>query len=575
MAEYSVISEIVAAHRIVANVSRGRFVPWLGAGASCEAGIPPAQRLAQEIEDGLISLHVQENQGKAPLTDDERAALLKRLCPCTDRDHRYSETMKRGYPGLRERVEFFRNLTQGAQPSFVHYATAQLVRDGFLAKTCITTNFDKLIEHAFVEVGGIDCQAIRIESDTPFYKRDDGKAYCLKIHGDCDTHSLCNTPEETVQVKDAMKTAVRAALRDRGAVVIGLSGSEKSVHTFFDELTSDTSQRDSMLAFGLLWGVYVGEDVPAGAEPEQLVRAALEAGVVSKEIVNLMIRMKSAPNTFAFFPMRGSGSFFKTVIQASGNEYVKRSSLPYLDHELRIRETFRQQNIGHEVIERHLQKLESIRQRLKAPNDRLSAPPQHLQTRRVADTELEICLSAGAITSDQLLLGFRRSDRGPSAVISPEDTCLSVGGGAALALAQAAGPRQIIYDLSKLAPVSLGDVVVTTAGRLPAEYILHAASTQLSEKKDGLTTTHETIKAAYRDALDKARVLRIHTLFTPLLGTGSGGRSIEDSLTALLEAVRSVGPEHLNLKLIIVDFERKIALQEFDQLYNRVLAPNA
>jgi O-acetyl-ADP-ribose deacetylase (regulator of RNase III) len=59
------------------------------------------------------------------------------------------------------------------------------------------------------------------------------------------------------------------------------------------------------------------------------------------------------------------------------------------------------------------------------------------------------------------------------ALVSSDDYLLSMGGGVSAAIRQAGGAR-IAGDASKMVPARAGDVVVSTAGDLPAKYVLHA-----------------------------------------------------------------------------------------------------
>jgi O-acetyl-ADP-ribose deacetylase (regulator of RNase III) len=59
------------------------------------------------------------------------------------------------------------------------------------------------------------------------------------------------------------------------------------------------------------------------------------------------------------------------------------------------------------------------------------------------------------------------------AVVSSDDYLLSMGGGVSAAIRRAGGAR-IAADASKMVPARAGDIVVSTAGDLPAKYVLHA-----------------------------------------------------------------------------------------------------
>ena len=171
MSDFRVYSEVEAAHRIAHQPGNAKkFVPWLGAGASREAGIPLANEIIERIAE--TRLRIAEAEGTSPINvrGEERRKLKLELVSRGNFDPVFSDVIELGYPSLADRVDFFRDLIQGHKPTFVHYALASMMHYGPFVNTCITTNFDKLIEHAFVEVGGLDCLPIRTERESNFYR---------------------------------------------------------------------------------------------------------------------------------------------------------------------------------------------------------------------------------------------------------------------------------------------------------------------------------------------------------------------------------------------------------------------
>jgi O-acetyl-ADP-ribose deacetylase (regulator of RNase III) len=104
------------------------------------------------------------------------------------------------------------------------------------------------------------------------------------------------------------------------------------------------------------------------------------------------------------------------------------------------------------------------------------------------------------------------------ALVSSDDNYLSMGGGVSAALRMAGGP-QVGDDAQKHLPLALGDVAVTTAGKLPAKYIFH-----------GVTIDHDRITGPDADCvrqivvrcLTLAEALRLRHIAFPALGTGLG-----------------------------------------------------
>ena len=103
------------------------------------------------------------------------------------------------------------------------------------------------------------------------------------------------------------------------------------------------------------------------------------------------------------------------------------------------------------------------------------------------------------------------------AVVNAANNHLWMGGGVAGALKRAGGPEVEAEALMK-GPIPVGDVAVTTGGRLPARYIIHAAV-----MGQDLQTDAEKIRQATKNSLVRADELEIRTIAFPALGTGVGG----------------------------------------------------
>ena len=132
-------------------------------------------------------------------------------------------------------------------------------------------------------------------------------------------------------------------------------------------------------------------------------------------------------------------------------------------------------------------------------------------------------LQAIAVESD---VGNRRR-----AVVSPEDTAISAGGGVAYALLQKAGQFNILNELAKLAPVDHGDVAVTSGGELPVHYIFHAAAMMIRRDATYLIAKADVFRTMSR-VLELADALDVKVLWVPLLGAGVGSVPATGSLAA-------------------------------------------
>jgi O-acetyl-ADP-ribose deacetylase (regulator of RNase III) len=118
------------------------------------------------------------------------------------------------------------------------------------------------------------------------------------------------------------------------------------------------------------------------------------------------------------------------------------------------------------------------------------------------------------------------------AIANAANTALKHGGGVAGAIARAGG-RIVQEESDALAPVGLGEAVATSAGEMPASWVIHAATMHL-----GGPTSAEIIHAATVSTLAKADELGARSLGLVAFGTGVGGFPVEEAARIEVEEVR-------------------------------------
>ena len=129
------------------------------------------------------------------------------------------------------------------------------------------------------------------------------------------------------------------------------------------------------------------------------------------------------------------------------------------------------------------------------------------------------------------------------AIVNAANTELKLGTGVAGAIRKQAGPA-VQEECDGLAPVAVGEAVLTGAGRLPARHVLHAASMEL-----GGRTTEEALRASTRRCLELAREHELRSIAFPALGTGVGGLSLQRCAEIMLEEAR----QHLDGETSVED----------------------
>ena len=118
------------------------------------------------------------------------------------------------------------------------------------------------------------------------------------------------------------------------------------------------------------------------------------------------------------------------------------------------------------------------------------------------------------------------------AIANAANTMLRHGGGVAGAIARAGGP-EVQRESDRRAPIELGAAVQTTAGDMPARWVIHAATMEL-----GGPTSADIIRRATAATLWKADELNVRSLALVAFGTGVGGFPVEDAADIEVDEVR-------------------------------------
>jgi O-acetyl-ADP-ribose deacetylase (regulator of RNase III) len=118
------------------------------------------------------------------------------------------------------------------------------------------------------------------------------------------------------------------------------------------------------------------------------------------------------------------------------------------------------------------------------------------------------------------------------AIANAANTELKHGGGVAAAISRAGGP-EVQRESDEKAPIGLGEAVETTAGEMPARWVIHAATMEL-----GGPTSAEIIEAATRSTLAKADELGARSLALVAFGTGVGRFPVDEAAQLMVGAAR-------------------------------------
>jgi O-acetyl-ADP-ribose deacetylase len=150
------------------------------------------------------------------------------------------------------------------------------------------------------------------------------------------------------------------------------------------------------------------------------------------------------------------------------------------------------------------------------------------------------------------------------AIVNAANESLAPGGGVCGAIHHAGGPA-IWEECRRVAPCPTGDARATTAGRLPARYVIHAVGPVW---RGGHSGESSQLASAYRASLDRADELGLASVAFPSISTGIFGYPVDRAAQTALAAVRD--------RLAAGSSVRRVVFVLFDdrtlEAYERALA---
>lgn len=152
------------------------------------------------------------------------------------------------------------------------------------------------------------------------------------------------------------------------------------------------------------------------------------------------------------------------------------------------------------------------------------------------------------------------------ALVNAANNHLWMGSGVAGALKRAGG-REIEDEAMQKGPVPVGGVVVTTAGKLKAKYVIHAAV-----MGQDLHTDAVKIRQATKTSLLRADELAIGSIAFPAFGTGVGGFPLGECARVMISEVRCYSAGQTRLERVVFVLYDEPAYRIFQQELERQTA---
>ncbi|MGK8512449.1 O-acetyl-ADP-ribose deacetylase [Nocardia asiatica] len=167
---------------------------------------------------------------------------------------------------------------------------------------------------------------------------------------------------------------------------------------------------------------------------------------------------------------------------------------------------------------------------------------------------VELVLVRGDITEQEV-----------DAVVNAANSALLGGGGVDGAIHRRGGP-EILAECRRLRAshygkgLPTGAAVATTAGRLPARWVIHTVGPMWSDGED----RSALLASCYRESLRVAEELGARTVAFPAISTGIFGWPMDDGARIAVETLRSTETAVVEVRFVLYDerahtaFERQI-----------------
>ncbi|MFP4027421.1 MAG: O-acetyl-ADP-ribose deacetylase [Candidatus Brocadiia bacterium] len=143
-----------------------------------------------------------------------------------------------------------------------------------------------------------------------------------------------------------------------------------------------------------------------------------------------------------------------------------------------------------------------------------------------------------------------------NAIVNAANSGLRGGGGVDGAIHRAGGP-EVMEECRKLGGCPTGDAVITTAGNLPADHVIHTVGPRY---RNGGSGERELLASAYRSSLDVAVEHGLRKIAFPSISTGVYGYPIEEASHVALSAVT----QHIKAHPDSFDLVRFVLFTEAD-----------
>lgn len=155
-------------------------------------------------------------------------------------------------------------------------------------------------------------------------------------------------------------------------------------------------------------------------------------------------------------------------------------------------------------------------------------------------------------------------------IVSSDDCFISMGGGVSGMIRRCAGDT-IFNDINKHVPVRLGDVIVTSAGKLSSKYIFHVVTIDFNRADHRNDATPNIKQFIIENSINKCfrllSSLELTSIAFPAIGAGVAGIPYEEVASHMIRAIAAnLQRTNKAIKVELYLFDRYNKMTEWDFL---------
>lgn len=239
---------------------------FLGSGASVASGIPTGGELVLHFKRDILISQGKINAHKyKDLRIESVRKEIEQYFDDSNIANPYSSYFEEFLQHPEDRRNFLTELIKDKKPSIGFLCLASLIEQEKI-NTVWTTNFDDLIEKAIHTLNYQSCQIVSPDNANSVNNFRKDIPTVVKLHGDFRYDSLQNTDEELQKLEDSLHNYFLESASKKGLIVIGYSGSDKSVMTTLNK----TLEKENAFPKGLIWCI------PKGIKPNDELTYLIE-----------------------------------------------------------------------------------------------------------------------------------------------------------------------------------------------------------------------------------------------------------------------------------------------------------